>query len=263
MGTRPDDWQTVIDAAAKWPDRVVPSFGIHPWFAHTIPSTTSSTQPYTTLETHLTTHPTATIGEIGIDSIAKDRTTNEKYPFDHQFAIFKHQMDLAGRLGRPVNVHVVQCHGVLLEYFAELAGKGKSKKSAKNKSQSVDATPPPTAPKITPTILLHSFSGSPQMITSLLSLPVPFSRRIFFSFSHAINTRSAKFADRIKAVPDDRILIESDLHDASLVDRAMWEGLKMVAGVKGWTLEECVERVKGNVEEYLRFGREGGVSRQG
>ncbi|KAJ3035410.1 hypothetical protein HDV00_004008 [Rhizophlyctis rosea] len=181
-------------------------------------------------------------------------------------------MDLAAQHNRPVNVHAVQCHGHLLKYFAELAErvpKDRERRKKKTKGQadeqeetkgveSVDHSerdstythPSPTQP-VPPTILLHSFSGSSDIVRSLLRLAKPFSSRIFFSFSAAINSRSAKCHDRIVAVPDDRILIESDLHDASMVDDAMWAGLKMVAEAKGWALEETVERVEKNVEEYL------------
>ncbi|KAJ3269819.1 hypothetical protein HK104_005060, partial [Borealophlyctis nickersoniae] len=128
MGTRPEDWDAVADAAAKWPDRIIPAFGTHPWFAHTVPPPPSASESTSLEETNLwtrlrhllTTHPMAMVGEIGIDGVARDRSTGVKYPFDHQMSVFRAQMDIAAELGRPVNVHVVQCHGHLLNYLMEI-----------------------------------------------------------------------------------------------------------------------------------------------
>ncbi|KAJ3129098.1 hypothetical protein HK101_005297, partial [Irineochytrium annulatum] len=65
-----------------------------------------------------------------------------------------------------------------------------------------------------PRIMLHSFSGSLEIVRSILRLPQPISSRFYFSFSTGVNGRNAdKTYERIRAIPDDRVLIESDLHD--------------------------------------------------
>ncbi|KAJ3299186.1 hypothetical protein HK104_009790, partial [Borealophlyctis nickersoniae] len=77
------------------------------------------------------------------------------------------------------------------------------------------------------------------------------STSIYCSFSTGVNARSAKVQDRIRAVPDDRVLIESDLHDASMVDKAMRDACEMVAGAKEWTVMEAGEKTGNNAKAFL------------
>ena len=81
---------------------------------------------------------------------------------------------------------------------------------------------------------------------------------IFFSFSSCVNLATAdgraKVADVIRAVPDDRILVESDLHAAGDAMDAALEGMyRKVCEVKGWPLRQGVERIARNFEEFI-FG---------
>lgn len=188
------------------------------------------------------------VGEIGIDSAARDRS-NSKYPFLHQVSLFRAQLALAAELRRPVSVHTVQCHGHLLDILRELAAgvpkKGKLHQDAKSQQLALAQDPLP------PKIMLHSYSGSPDIVRALLKLPNNTGRRFYFSFSIGVNARSPKAFDRIRAVPEDRILIESDLHDASGIDSAMLEACKFVATAKGWTLLETAEQIGKNAAEFL------------
>lgn len=200
------------------------------------------------------------VGEIGIDGVAKNRTTGEKYDFEHQMLVFSEQMRIAGEVGRGVNIHAVQCHGRLLEYFRGLGKGEKRKKGGGNGNGNAggenvdsnlmnDSTPPTQNP---PAIILHSISGSPEIIKSLLSLPSRTSSTFYFSISTGLNTRSLKCDARIQAVPDDRVLLESDLHDAVLVDNAMWGACALVGKAKGWGLEETAERTVRNAAMFLK-----------
>ena len=65
---------------------------------------------------------------------------------------------------------------------------------------------------------------------------------MFFSFSACVNMSTpglgAKFAEVVKACPDDKILIESDLQTAGEeMDYQLKVIGRRVCEVKGWTLE--------------------------
>lgn len=66
-------------------------------------------------------------------------------------------------------------------------------------------------PESCPTkIMLHSYGGSVEEIPRFYKLP-GIGDRVYYSFSHAINHRTPdKLRARIAAVPDDKLLIESD-----------------------------------------------------
>lgn len=137
------------------------------------------------------------------------------------------QLAIAAEFGRPVSVHCVRGYGHLLGLFSQL---GASKAAA--------------AACLPHAIMLHSYGGSveeipkfckcarnkraqscccsrhasvPQLLLLPLRVHAASTRlrhvgdRFFFSFSAAINGRAPdQLAARIAAVPDDRLLLESD-----------------------------------------------------
>ncbi|KAI9101272.1 TatD family [Phlyctochytrium arcticum] len=268
MGTRPENWEAVRNLSREHPDRVIPAFGIHPWFAaqyaQTSPSDLQNSEVWSSLKSYLASCSNAMIGEIGIDSVARDRATNEKFSFSDQLLLFKAQMELGAELRRPVNVHVVKCHGYFVDIVQQLAGKlpvekNMSKKERKE-SRITDKTIPDATATVSssdplpPKIMLHSFSGSAETVKALLRLPHGVGGRFYFSFSLAINGRSNKMTERVRAVPDDRILLETDLHDIAQVDTAMLESCRMVAEAKGWSMGETVTQTNKNAKEFLTSG---------
>ncbi|KAL2267482.1 hypothetical protein VTJ83DRAFT_4759 [Remersonia thermophila] len=107
-----------------------------------------------------------------------------------------------------------------------------------------------------PRICLHSFSGSPQTLKQYVHPAVP--AKVFFSFSSTINLSTAggagRFGDVLRACPDDRVLVESDLHCAGdAMDGALEDITRRVCEGKGWPLEEGVVRLRNNYVEFL-FG---------
>lgn len=203
----------------------------------------------------------------------------------HQVQVLLAQLHLAGELGRAASVHGVQAHGVLFDALAslwkghekEVVSRRKQKmvaKGAEDFSSSeededeyddegfpIETTATPktklyTPKPFPPRICLHSFSGSPQVMTQYLNPAIP--ARIFFSFSTAINLSTAggekKFPDVIRGCPADRILIESDLHTAGDdMDYYLQAMYRKVCEIKGWTLEEGLARIRKNYEEFI-FG---------
>ncbi|KAJ3232393.1 hypothetical protein HDU78_007174 [Chytriomyces hyalinus] len=288
MGTRPSEWPLVEQSGIKFPRKVAMAFGIHPWFAHEFQDTDDAIAQ---LRKYLVNQPASFVGEIGLDGIATHADTKVKYDMDHQLRMFTAQMKLAAELQRPVSVHAVGCFGKLESYFMELCKDVPKDLSRKEKERirrsKLEADPATTATSKTtttttasttaatmesqvsaqsnnnamhpslnawpPAIMLHSYSGSPETIRNIMRYPSLVSSRFYFSFSHFVNGRMAfeKLQQRIAQVPDDRILIESDLNDPKVVDEACFKALEMVANAKGWSLDEATKRVGANAARFL------------
>ena len=121
----------------------------------------------------LLTHPKAVaIGEIGLDY------HYEEPPRAVQEHWFCRQLSLAQETGCPVVIHDREAHGRCLELVR--AYKGVSG-------------------------VFHSFSGSAEMAAELVKLGW------YLSFSGVVSFKNAsRVLDAVRAVPDDRILIETD-----------------------------------------------------
>lgn len=180
-GTSSNDWNKVLQLAAKYP-AVIPMIGIHPWFVKQRLAGDSSLylwkEEFQTMEKLLREHPEAGVGETGLDS--HKRFTNRM----EQEASFVVHLDLARELNRPVAVHCVQAWGRLVEILREHAA---------------------------PRILLHAFGGAPEMIPELVEL------NCWFSFCGSVtNPKAKRIRAAAVAVPDDRLLIETDSPDFTL-----------------------------------------------
>jgi Tat protein secretion system quality control protein TatD with DNase activity len=202
----------------------------------------------------------------------------------HQEAVLAAQLRLAGELGRAVSVHGVQAHGALYDALAktwkgherEVVSRRQrrqvapgaedsssdenddgddeevedSKVSRRRRAATRGGRPFP------PRICLHSFSGSVEVVKQYLHPSIP--AVIFFSFSSAVNlgTESvrAKVGDVIRMVPEDRLLVESDLHTAGqAMDDALEHMYREVCRIRGWDLEGGVEKIGRNFNEFI-FG---------
>lgn len=193
----------------------------------------------------------------------------------HQTAVLLAQLRIAGELGRACSVHGVQAHGVVHDALSSL-WKGHLKEVVSHRKKKMVAQGAedfdtdsedeerdgssgrramPSKP-YPPRICLHSFSGPVEVLKQYLNPAIP--ARIFFSFSAAINLSTEggvnKFPDVLKACPDDRILVESDLHTAGeRMDGYLEEMYRKICEIKGWGLREGVERIGKNYEEFI-FG---------
>ncbi|KAG9839345.1 Metallo-dependent hydrolase, partial [Aureobasidium melanogenum] len=189
---------------------------------------------------------------------------------DHQKKVLLAQLHLAGELGRATSVHGVQAHGVVFNTLQE-TWKGHERKvlskRERRKQEAVNTTstegqdqpgegerkPTPYPPRI----CLHSYSGPPETIKQYLDPRIP--AKIFFSFSSVINFSHAgvaKTEDAVNAVPDDRILIESDLHTAGeRMDGYLEEVVRRICEIKGWELEHGVKQLAANWKSFA-FGDE-------
>lgn len=262
-------------------------------FFKTLPTPKPLSTLLSETKTRLLAHPNALVGEIGLDKAFRlpmpwqadeldtrnsgltpgSREGRKLSPYrvtiTHQKALLKAQLQLAGELRRAVSVHSVQGHGVVLECFQEL-WKGHERKVESNrrrkkwvdqerneeeeeddKEKEVEMMPMPYPPRI----CMHSYSGSPEAVKQLLRPSVP--SDVYFSFSTVINF-TGPTVDRVRSslevLPDDRILIESDLHTAGKqMDDSLEEVVRTVCHVKGWSLEDGTKLLARNWRRFV-FG---------
>lgn len=231
MGTKLADWTKVSAIYYIYPSRIIPSFGIHPWFA-TSDSHLDIALITQKLEENLRNMPDAIVGEIGMDGVAKD-SRGIIHDIALQFRIFQIQMQIAAKMSRPVSVHCVQWHGKMFDYFRSL------------NSEPLSSCPP--------SIMMHSFSGSVEIMQALCRL-VNIGTRFYFSFSMLVNSRSMKFAKLIAEAPEDKILLESDCHDVTNVDDHMLAVLKAVSHIRLQTFEYLQQKITLNTTEFLGIG---------
>jgi TatD DNase family protein len=174
-GTCEGDWPTVLALARRYP-QVIPSFGCHPWFVKE-----RSAHWNKSLLEYLDQVPSA-VGEIGLDRWIHD------YDLLLQEEVFVLQLRLAAERNLPVTIHCLQAWGKLLEIL--------------------QIEPLPCRG-----FLLHSYSGSLEMIPPLAELGAYFSIPGYFASGRKQSQR-----DTFKHVPSDRLLIETDAPDQALPD---------------------------------------------
>ncbi|KAG1773005.1 hypothetical protein EDD22DRAFT_308366 [Suillus occidentalis] len=262
MSTLQADQGLVRDLATAFPDKVVPSFGYHPWFTHWI-----ALASYESKESHyrhifkdadehpeafqkllvhlpepvilrtilddvrqsLMTFPSAMLGEVGIDKAFR-------VPYDYftspggltPFTIpFEHQLAILE---------------AQLDLAAEL-GRNVSMHSVKSQMATVELLDRMAVKhgehwtKIS--IDIHSCGLSPQTWLSI-------ERRhpnVFLSLSTVINSRSPNHRALIAACSPRRILVESDCHKIEDCAQRTWDMVLIVAEVKGWPVESSWEEV--------------------
>ncbi|KAG1754965.1 uncharacterized protein EDB91DRAFT_1325933 [Suillus paluster] len=262
MSTLQADQGLVRDLATAFPDKVVPSFGYHPWFTHWI-----ALVPYESKEEHYRCifkdadeHPeafqklllhlpepvtlqtvledvrqnlmafsSAMLGEVGIDRASRVPYNYVSSPGDlTPFTIpLEHQL-------------------AILEAQLDLAtelGRNVSMHSVKSQQATVELLDRMTERhgerwmKIS--IDIHSCGFSPQTWLYIEK----HHPNVFFSLSTAINSRSPNHRALIAACSSRRILVESDCHKIDDSMQRTWDMVLIVAEVKGWPVESSWEEV--------------------
>lgn len=269
-------------------------------FISTLPPPKALSDLLTETRTRLSAHPTALIGEIGLDRafrLPNPWTTQElesrdatvtpgsregrklsphRVHLEHQKVVLRAQLRLAGEMGRAVSVHSVQAHGAVFDVFKEL-WKGHERRvpsrkerrrrgsvaGAHEESEEEDAAKAseskleeeekrPVFP-FPPRICMHSYSGPVEAVKQFLHPANP--SDVYFSFSNVINFSAPgaqKAIDVVKALPDDRVLVESDLHMAGpMMDGLLEDVVRRVCETRGWGLEEGIRRLGENWKRFV------------
>lgn len=291
MSTLQADQVLVRDLATAFPDKVVPSFGYHPWFTHWI-----ALESYESKENHyrrifkdadehpevfqkllvrlpepvilqtvledvrqnLMAFPTAMLGEVGIDK-------SFRVPYDY--------LSSSGEL-TPFTVpleHQLAIFEAQLDLAAEL-GRNVSMHSVKSQMATVELLGR-MADKhgerwMKISIDIHSCGLSPQMWLSIEKRHP----NVFLSLSTAINSRSPNHRALIAACSSRRILVESDCHKIEDCTQRTWDMVLIIAEVKGWLVESSweegvdesqqgvVRHLENNWKEFVR-GNHAGLSK--
>ncbi|XVF30608.1 hypothetical protein REPUB_Repub16aG0073000 [Reevesia pubescens] len=173
-GVSEKDWHLVKEMGVKYPS-VIPCFGVHPWYvAERSPSW------FSTLKEFFETTPSAAVGEIGLDKGSKGREID----FNDQIEVFRQQLQLAKELKRPASIHCVRAFGDLLQIVKDIG-------------------PFPDG------VILHSYQGSAEMVPEFAKYGA------YFSLSgYIMPIKAQKTKKMLKAIPSERILLESDAPDA-------------------------------------------------
>jgi len=138
------DWPEVARLADRFPDFVLPAFGLHPWHAHT-----RSADWLDALAAWLDRFPQASIGECGVDRWVREPAIGI------QEEVFAAQLALAAERRLPVSIHCLKAWGPLLRCLN-------------------------SAPPLARGFLLHSFGGSVEWVRRLAPLGAMFSFSGYF-----------------------------------------------------------------------------------
>jgi len=169
-GAEETDWARVAELSEQ-ETRIFPSFGLHPWYVGR-----RSPDWFDILQDYISRYP-AGVGEIGLDHALKDREDAL------QEDVFVQQLKLAQDWGRPVSIHCRRAWGRMLDVLKKYG-------------------PFPAG------FVIHSYSGSPDLIPAFVSLGG------YISFSCSITSSHNKKGHRsLCAVPRDRLLFETDAPD--------------------------------------------------
>jgi Tat protein secretion system quality control protein TatD with DNase activity len=179
-GTSEADWERVA-AAAALEARVVPAFGVHPWWAGTVATPAALDRAIDRLRGLLADAALrargAHVGEIGLDRSPRGLASSGGW--EAQAAAFAAQLALAAELGLGVSVHCVRAHDDLLAALAPYAAATAAASSEGGGAPS----PPRTALR---GVLLHSWAGPPHVTAQLQRMfPRGGATALAFSFQGA------------------------------------------------------------------------------
>jgi len=203
MSTAPTDWEAASALARARPGARC-LFGIHPWRAHAYAGERGWLDA---LRARLLAAPGSAVGEIGLDRLWRPPGLAE-VQYAAQRAVFVAQLDLAAELGVPVSVHCVRAQGDLQDLLR-------------------------AAPRLPPAIYLHAFGGARGTVEQLTRAR-GYGERLYFGFAACVNLRAPKTREAIAAVPEGRLLVESDREAAEGAAGELTRMLEVYAEVRGW-----------------------------
>lgn len=166
-GTSPADWHLVSELHKNFPAQVIPSFGVHPWEVNDL-----KTGWEEELSHYLQLHPTAGVGEVGLDKWIRG------YELEKQEAVFRAQVERAIKEERPLSIHCLKAWGKMREVLTSYHGLR---------------------------FLLHAYNGPLEDLLTYVEMGA------YFSLSPSyFSERKAETLKKFQALPLDRLLIETD-----------------------------------------------------
>jgi len=205
-GSTESDWPAVAELARQYPDCVIPAFGLHPWYVHE-----RTPEWKANLNRFLDEVPGAVVGEIGMDrwildcppsaraGIAPEWASHQAAPLDEQAEVFREQMRMAEERNVPASIHCLQAWGPLTEVLRK-------------------------EPRPACGFLLHSYGGPAELVKPMARLGARFSFPGYF-----LHERKARHRETFRAIPEERLLVETDAPDQRLPAN---EELAKVTGVR-------------------------------
>ncbi len=189
-------------------------YGTHPWFLEGFDADA--------LRTRLEADPSAGVGEIGLDRL-KDRTVSPRMR-----EVFETQLLLAGELGRPVVLHGAKCWGDVVKTIDRLFAPG-------------------TGRMRPPAFLFHGFSRSGGLLPDIIRLNGFISVGPALLNDHAVNYRTL-----VKAIPLDRLLLESDATAETASSLPTLAALaEKLAEIKGLPQASLLAHLESNATRFL------------
>ncbi|KHJ34248.1 putative cut9 interacting protein [Erysiphe necator] len=251
-------------------------------FIESLPNPRSLKNFLEEIKNYLKIFPTALIGEIGLDKNFRipiqwndnkniiinninitpgtrngRQLSKYRVNMNHQKIIFRAQLQLAGEMNRSVSIHSVQAHGAVFDTLQDLWKEYKIQNSTHKKTsiiqsknleiETIDTKLSRPFPR---RICLHAYSGSIDLLKQYLDPKVP--AIIYFSFCALLNLPTDKVTEVIKAVPEDRILVESDFDKVTDdMDQLLEKMCRRICNDKNWPLEKGVEILGNNWRQFI------------
>jgi TatD DNase family protein len=221
-GSEEKDWADAA-ALAHADGRIVPAFGLHPWYVRD-----RTAGWLETLAGFLKAEPRAVVGEIGLDRALKERNDDE------QGEVFLAQLRLAREMGRAVSIHCRRAWGQLMQYDADLRALPRG-------------------------FAIHSYSGARDLIAPLAQAGAFFSFSGTITWSHNVRAHDACRnvpSDRLLIETDAPDLMPAGAEDKPVNEPAnLLRVLRKVAELRGASPEAMAELTWRN-SNRLFMGRE-------
>jgi TatD DNase family protein len=168
------------------------------------------------LRRRLAERPDAGVGEIGLDRL-RERTIPQAMR-----EAFEVQLDIAAELSRPVVLHGAKCWGEVVKACMPRAGR-------------------------IPAFLFHGFSRSAGLIPDIVRI------NGFVSIGPALlNDHAVNYRELAKAVPADRVLVESDATDETAAELPrVGDIADFLADLRGVPRGEMASVLESNADRFV------------
>ncbi|GAA98678.1 uncharacterized protein L969DRAFT_624969 [Mixia osmundae IAM 14324] len=276
--------------ASRHPEKIVPAFGLHPWFTHAIaiepfadkldhytrlwPGTDDERHPELTeelmrnlpeplmldewirsLRGYLDRYPTAMVGEVGLDRSARvpcfgGHIAPVSLPPTREWPTG------LTKLRTPIEHQKTILLAQLDIAIIYRRNVSMHSVAAQGATQDVlaDLKKKHKTHHDDIAIDLHSYGGSKESATQIQKAY----KNVWFSFSSTVNARSDKTEETIAAVARDRLLIESDWASARGSDKKLHEALLMLRSAHDLHADAAIEGLEQSWQLFLDGNEETG-----